>query len=70
MSQHLRSPEDGGRKARLQALLEAKLVELDAHIAQARARRVMVLKRIEEVREARAGRRSPFNSKGLQGVAS
>jgi MerR family transcriptional regulator, copper efflux regulator len=53
---HLRSPEDGGRKARLQAQLEAKLVELDAHIEQARARRVMVLKLIEEMREARAGR--------------
>jgi DNA-binding transcriptional MerR regulator len=53
---HLRSPEDGGRKARLQAQLEAKLVELDAHIEQARARRMMVLKLIEEVREARAGR--------------
>jgi DNA-binding transcriptional MerR regulator len=67
---HLRSPEYGGRKARLQAQLEAKLMGLDAHIEQARARRVMVLKLIEEVREARAGRRSPFNSKGLQGVAS
>jgi MerR family transcriptional regulator, copper efflux regulator len=67
---HLRSPEDGGRKARLQAQLEAKLVELDAHIEQARAHRVMVLKLIEEVREARAGRHSPFNSGGLQGVAS
>jgi MerR family copper efflux transcriptional regulator len=53
---HLRSPDDGGRKARLQAQLEAKLVELDAHIEQARARRMMVLKLIEEVRKARAGR--------------
>ena len=53
---HLRSPEDGGRKARLQVKLEAKLVELDAHIEQARARRMMVLKLIGEVREARAGR--------------
>jgi MerR family copper efflux transcriptional regulator len=57
---HLRSPEDGGRKARLQAQLEAKLVELDAHIEQARARRMMVLKLIEEVREAHAGRAPPI----------
>lgn len=53
---HLRSPEDGGRKARLQGKLEAKLVELDAHIDRARARRMVVLKLIGEVREARAGR--------------
>ena len=55
---NLRSPEDGGRKARLQAKLEAKLVELDAQIerARARARRMVVLKLIGEVREARAGR--------------
>ena len=52
---HLRSPENGGRKARLQAQLKAKLVELDAHTEQARARRRMVLKLIGEVREARAG---------------
>ena len=53
---HLRSPEDGGRKARLQAKLEAKLVELDTQIERARARRMVVLKLIGEVREARAGR--------------
>ena len=63
---HLRSPEDGRPKARLQAQLEAKLVELDAHIEQARARRMTVLKLIGEVREARAGRAQSFNS----GVAS
>jgi MerR family transcriptional regulator, copper efflux regulator len=67
---HLRSPEDGGRKARLQAKLEANLVELDAHIERAQARRMVVLKLIGEVREARAGRGSPFKSGGLQGVAS
>jgi hypothetical protein len=36
--------------------LEAKLMELDAHIERAQARRMMVLKLIGEVREARAGR--------------
>jgi MerR family transcriptional regulator, copper efflux regulator len=54
---HLRAPEDGGRKARLQA-------------QRGETRRMMVLKLIEEVRKARAGGRSPFNSEGLQGVAS
>jgi MerR family transcriptional regulator, copper efflux regulator len=52
---HLRSPEDGGRKARLQARLEAKVAELDAHIEQVRARRAMILDIIEDVRSARAG---------------
>jgi MerR family transcriptional regulator, copper efflux regulator len=51
---HLHSPEDGDRKGRLQARLEAKLAELDAHIEQVRVRRAMILEIIEEVRQARA----------------
>src|SRR6202789_1395056 len=35
----LRSPQGEERKARLQAQLEAKLSELDAHMEQVRARR-------------------------------
>ena len=52
---HLRSPAGDERKARLQASLEAKLVELDVHIEQALARRTMIVDLIEEVRNARAG---------------
>ena len=40
----------------MQVKLEAKLVVLDAHMERAQARRMMVLKLIGEVREARAGR--------------
>jgi MerR family transcriptional regulator, copper efflux regulator len=50
---HLRSPQGAGRKARLQARLEAKLAELDAHMAQVRARRAMILDLVEELRKAR-----------------
>ncbi len=51
---HLRSPKGNGRKARLQARLEAKLAELDAHLEQVLARRAMISGLIEEVRNARA----------------
>ena len=51
---HLRSPKGDRRKARLQERLEAKLVELDAHMEQARARRATILQLITEVRRARA----------------
>jgi MerR family transcriptional regulator, copper efflux regulator len=54
---HLRSPRDEKRKARLQAQLEAKLAELDAHMAEVRARRTMISGLIEEVRKARGARR-------------
>ncbi len=46
----LRSPRDAGRKARLRARLEAKLTELDAHIAQARARRAQIVEIIATLR--------------------
>ena len=55
---HLRSPEVG-RKERLQARLEAKLAELDAHMQEVRARRTMILRLIEEVREARIVQAEP-----------
>ncbi len=48
VAMHLRSPE-GGRKAELQARLEAKLAKLDAHMDEVRARRAMVSAVIEEV---------------------
>jgi MerR family copper efflux transcriptional regulator len=51
---HLRAPRGEGRKARLQAQLEAKLAELDAHMKEARARRAMIAGLVEEVRRARA----------------
>ena len=54
---HLRSPKGEGRKARLQAQLEAKLCELDAHMKEVRVRRAMIAGLVEEVREARGGRR-------------
>ena len=50
---HLRLPRGEERKARLQAQLEAKLSELDAHIAQVRARRAMISDLVEEVRKSR-----------------
>lgn len=51
---HLRSPEDDGRKARLQRRLESKLAELDSRIAEIRRRRATLLKVIGEVRATRA----------------
>jgi MerR family copper efflux transcriptional regulator len=54
---HLRSPQGEGRKARLQAQLEAKLAELDAHMKEVRARRAMIAGLVDEVREARGARR-------------
>ncbi len=51
---HLSSPEGEGRKARLQARLEAKLAELDALMEQVRARRTLLLQLVDEVLEARA----------------
>ena len=51
---HLASPGGEPRKARLQAHLEAKLAELDAHLEQVRARRAVILTLIEEVRGIRA----------------
>jgi MerR family transcriptional regulator, copper efflux regulator len=54
---HLRAPRGEGRKARLQAQLEAKLAELDAHMEEVRARRAVIAGLIEEVRKARGERR-------------
>ena len=51
---HLRSPEGNERKARVQASLEAKLIELDLHIEQVLARRATVVELIKAVRSARA----------------
>jgi MerR family copper efflux transcriptional regulator len=53
---HLRARGEG-RKARLQAQLEAKLAELDAHMEEVRARRAVIAGLIEEVRKARGERR-------------
>jgi DNA-binding transcriptional MerR regulator len=53
---HLRLPRGEERKARLQAQLEAKLSELDAHVAQVRARRAMISDLVEEVRKSRTPR--------------
>ncbi len=51
---HLRSPKGDGRKARLQARLEAKLAELDAHIEEVKVCRAMISDLIKEVRDAHA----------------
>jgi hypothetical protein len=53
---HLRAPQGEARKARLQAQLEAKLSELDAHMKDVRARRALISDLIEEIRKARAVR--------------
>jgi len=47
---HLGTPHGDGRKARLQTRLEEKLVELDNHMEQVRARRALILTLIEEVK--------------------
>jgi MerR family transcriptional regulator, copper efflux regulator len=54
---HLRSPQGEARKARLQAQLEAKLSELDAHMEQVRARRARISDLVEEVRRSRTTKR-------------
>jgi len=54
IAMHLRSPQGEERKARLQAQLEAKLLELDAHLKDVRARRAIMSDLIEEIRKARA----------------
>jgi MerR family transcriptional regulator, copper efflux regulator len=51
---HLASPQGDARKARLQARLEDKLGELDAHLEQVRVRRAEILTLIDEVRLTRA----------------
>ncbi len=52
VAEHLNSPEGSGRKARLHARLEAKLVELDAQMDEVRARRATISVIIEEVRRS------------------
>ncbi len=47
---HLSSPEKVGRKAQLQARLQAKLAELDAHLEEVRIRRAVISSLIEEIR--------------------
>jgi MerR family transcriptional regulator, copper efflux regulator len=56
VAMHLRAPQGEARKARLQAQLEAKLSELDAHMKDVRARRALISDLIEEIRKARAVR--------------
>ena len=51
---HLAAPAGVKRKAQLQARLESKLAELNAHVDEVRARRLMLSDLIEEVRGARA----------------
>ena len=51
---HLDSPRGDARKAGLQARLEDKLAELDAHLEEVRVRRALILSLIDEVRVARA----------------
>ena len=51
---HLRAPDDEGRKARLQARLELKLADLDAHVKDVKARRAIISNLIKEIRTARA----------------
>ena len=53
VAMHLSSPRGEERKARLQAQLEAKLAELDAHMKEVRARRAIISDLIDEVRKAR-----------------
>ena len=54
VAKHLSLPRGDARKARLQAHLEEKLAELDAHLEQARVRRAVILNLIDKVREMRA----------------
>lgn len=51
---HLSSPAGPGRKARLQARLEAKLAEVDTLMKQLRARRCALAALVEEVGQTRA----------------
>jgi MerR family copper efflux transcriptional regulator len=53
---HLKSPQGKQRKARLQARLEAKLAELDAHMEQVRTRRAQIVELIAQVRQASGAR--------------
>ena len=53
---HLNSPRGDARKARIQTRLEEKLVELDAHLDQVRARRETIVELIAEMRLARPDR--------------
>ena len=50
---HLHLPQGVDRKASLQSRLEAKLVEIDAHILAAQERRTVIAGLIEEVRGLR-----------------
>ena len=51
---HLSSPQGDARKARLEARLQEKLAELDAHLEQVHVRRTEILTLIDEVRLTRA----------------
>ena len=53
IARHLHLPQGVDRKASLQGRLEAKLVEIDAHILAAQERRSMIVSLIEEVRGLR-----------------
>ncbi len=56
VARHLHLPKAADRKASLQGRLEAKLLELDAHILAAQARKLMLVDLIEEVRGLRGQR--------------
>ena len=60
---HLSSPRDMHRKARVQAQLEAKLSELEAHMEELVARRAVLLSLIEEVRPLALRGSSPTKSR-------
>ena len=53
VARHLHLPQGVDRKAALQGRLEAKLVEIDAHILAAQERRAVIVDLIEEVRSLR-----------------
>ena len=50
---HLNTPNGDTRKAQLEARLEEKVAELDAHMEQVRARRALILTLIAEVKLTR-----------------
>ena len=59
IARHLHLPQGVDRKASLQGRLEAKLVEIDAHILASQERRAVIAGLIEEVRGLRIGERTP-----------
>lgn len=52
VTQHLRSPSGAARKPRFLSRLEVKLVEIDAHLEEVRARRQAIAEIISQLKEA------------------